>query len=212
MTVDYFINPYPAISRLEELKEGEPSCKRRLFTRLSPNKPEVVHDSPMSVSGPAAEPIYSELDTSDEEDYQHRFGEQREEAAMIRGRQASEAILLKQSYGLYTDSSPAIVQETVPHIAINAIEKLSPVDRSAVKSYIGDLTSNEHAAIQTARQFRRQASKIEQEYLAYRATAHQEKESIRYFWRQQLLEGCSRSGQIVRKALTTKTKCALDEK
>ena len=202
------------LARTNKLKErehlGEPSCKRKLFTESPAQQAPIIQDTP-PLSSPEehppeliTEPVYSEIDTSDEEGYQVRFEEQREEAAVMRQTRANKEILHKRSYGSYTDSSPAVMQDAISQTAVKAIERLPPIDRVAVKSYIGGIRSNERCAVQTARQFRSHASELKKELLDHKAAAHQEKESVRYFWRQQLLEGCSRSGQMVRKALQKK--------
>ena len=207
------------LARTNKLKEREhlrePSCKRKLFAESPTQQAPIIQDTPPSSSPEEhppkliTEPVYSEIDTSDEEGYQVRFEEQREEAAVMRQTQANKEILHERSYGSYTDSSPAVMQDAIDQTAVKAIERLPPIDRVAVKSYIGGIRSNERYAVQTARQFRSHASELKKELLDHKAAAHQEKESVRYFWRQQLLEGCSRSGQMVRKALQKKKKLQL---
>ena len=140
--------------------------------------------------------IYS-ADSSDEDD--HRWDDLRDEAAKIRLLSRNKKLLRARCYGGYTDLSPTVDESSVP--TPEAVNKLSPIDRTTVSSYIQDLKQREKDAVHLARVTRNYNTHLKQEFLEFRASANKEKEKVRFFWQQQLLEGTTRSGKMVKKAL-----------
>ena len=106
---------------------------------------------------------------------------------------------LAHAYRTHVDSSPAIEESN--SLLPKVIKKLSPVDRITIRRYVGDLKDKERQAINLAGLYRTQNAKLKQMCLDLRSNAFKEREGVRYFWRQQILEGSLRSGRMVRAAV-----------
>ena len=146
--------------------------------------------------------LCSEVESSDEDD--HCWDDLREEAAQLRQFARNKEILRRQCYGKYIDSTPAILEDStsIP----KAIEKLSPIDRTTVRTYIHNLEQKEQKAVRLAQFFRNRNGLLEHKYLQQSASAHKVREGVRYFWQHQLLEGASRSGLMVKHTILNNQK------
>ena len=142
------------------------------------------------------ENFYS-AESSDEDDL--RWKDLREEHAKMRKSAKEKQLLLARSFGSYTDSSPAILESSAS--LPNAIAKLSPLSRTTVRAYISDLKERERVAINAARIYRSCTEELKRKCMEVHCSALKEREGVRYFWRQQILEGSTRSGCIVRAAI-----------
>ncbi len=78
---------------------------------------------------------------------------------------------------------------------------LSGIDRVVLNAHIETIRSNEHKAVYKAQFYRNAWSELSQKYLHLKAEAHERCEGVQYFWRNQILEGSTRSGRIVKAAL-----------
>lgn len=155
-----------------------------------PNSPEPSVDD--------VESMYS-AESSDDE-FAKRWSDLREENAQIRKAAARKEQLYHACYGSHVDQSPVITEsrEIFPH---QSIKKLPVVDRISILKYVGHLKQKEKDAVGLARMFRSCNEQLQRSYMEYKSAAHKEREGVRYFWRQQVLEGGSRSGRMVRDAL-----------
>ena len=106
---------------------------------------------------------------------------------------------LALAYGTHINSSPAIEESNC--LLPKVINKLSPVDHITIQRYVGDLKDKERQAKNLARLYRTQNAKLKQTCLDLHSNAFREGEGVRYFWRQQTLEGSSWSGRKVRAAV-----------
>ena len=147
------------------------------------------------------ESFYS-AESSDEDD--HRWDESKEENAQMRRAARKKQESLARTYGSHIDHSPLIVESKA--LLPKAIQKLSPVDRITIRMYIGNLKEKEKQAIELAQIYRHRTEELKQTCLELQSSAHKEREGVRYFWRQQILEGSTRSGRMVREAITKKQK------
>lgn len=183
-----------SVPHASAVNETAPSCN---CLSLSP-KPVVSMITPpptspdSSSTDPKEDESFYSAESSDEDDLV-RWKDSREAHAKIRKLAHEKQLLLADSYASHTDSSPAILESNVS--IPNAIAKLSQIDRTTVRAYINEI---EKAATRVAQIYRSRTDELKQACLS---SAYKEREGVRYFWRQQILEGCTRSGRMVRAAI-----------
>lgn len=113
-------------------------------------------------------------------------------------------ILQAKKYGSFiddTDSIPIIASsiELCPTAILNNIPTIK---RIPVQKYIRGLQMKEKKAVFMAQTFRDKCEHLKRECIENKLKAQKEKEGVCYFWRNQLHEGCSRSGKLVSMALS----------
>ena len=106
----------------------------------------------------------------------------------------------------YVDSEPCIPPSKT--FKVEVPNYVSPVDRTYIKSQLTQLKLVEERAKETARYYRDRCANLKTKILHLELekketeaqNAH-EKNQIRFFWRNKILEGQSRSGKMVRHSL-----------
>lgn len=129
------------------------------------------------------------------------YSKQKKEAEEIRQYQKRKELLKKCKYGSFVDDATGLTASNGSLCPISILNKLPILERVAVKKYIDELHTKEKKAVFIAQSFRDQYEHLRKKAIENATKAHAEKEGVRYFWRNQLLEGCSRSGKMVNMAL-----------
>ena len=122
-----------------------------------------------------------------------RWREVNEKAAMIRQEQAEKEEELKRKYGAYVDSETYLLNSEMPKIP----DSLSGVQRVEVLTLVKELCKRENKAISNAHLYRDECTQLKHRC----RELEEEKEGIRYFWRNKVMEGQSRSGMLVKLAV-----------
>lgn len=135
---------------------------------------------------------------SDSDLFPHLYDKQEKEAERIRECQKNKDLVKEQKYGAFVDDTVGITGSNKSLCPISILKKLPPIDRAIVNNYIEEWKKK---AVFMAQCYRDQSSRLQKESLEDRAKAYEEKEGVRYFWRNQVLEGCSTSGKILNMAL-----------
>ena len=119
-----------------------------------------------------------------------------EQANEIRQSQLSKEAELALKYSTYVDPEPAIVfSPTKPDIP----QSITGVDRVLVTSKINNIMYKEKRAVEQARIYRDKCTQLQTKC----RRLEDEKESIRYFWRNKILEGETRAAKMLRMSLKT---------
>ena len=113
-----------------------------------------------------------------------------EEAAKIRLIERQKEEELQRKYGTYVDSEPYLLSSATPEIPAG-------IERFELLALIKDLSKREEKAINTARIYRDQCNELK---IRCREL-EEEKEGIRYFWRNKIMEEQSRSGKMIKLAV-----------
>lgn len=100
---------------------------------------------------------------------------------------------LQKQYGSFCDASPCFPSDDQK---IKLPECLMGIERVEIKAKIDELLKKENNALFQARFFRNRCSELEEQVRKLET----EKEGIRFFWRNQVLEGQSRAGKILKLA------------
>lgn len=96
------------------------------------------------------------------------------------------------------DTEPAFVFNPTK---LDIPKNIEGVDRLLIKSKINNLVYNEKRALQQATLYRDKCTELEQKCRELQT----EKESVRYFWRNKLVEGQSRAARMLKECLIPKS-------
>lgn len=163
------------------------------------------HCVPTPPSTPITCPKMSATDEESTSDFTDRvYGEPTAAYEKIRQYENNKELLKARKYGLFIDDATAVTASCNSLCPFSILNKLPPIEQVTVKKYLDELRTHEKKATFMAQSYREQNQRLKQQILENNARAHAEKEGVRYFWRNQLLEGCSRSGRIINLALMKK--------
>ena len=101
--------------------------------------------------------------------------------------------LLKQRYGDFKDESPPFPTD---ERKIKLPSSLEGIDRVDVNAQIQSILKKENNALFQARFYRNRCAELKKRI----RELEDEKEGVRYFWRNQILEGQSRAGKMLKLA------------
>ena len=101
---------------------------------------------------------------------------------------------LTSRYSTFIDTEPASPFNPTKFDILNTVEG---VDRLLIKSKMSNLVYNERKALEQAVIFRDKCTELEQKCRELQT----EKEAVRYFWRNKLVEGQSRAARMVKECL-----------
>ena len=111
-------------------------------------------------------------------------------------------------YGEYNDHEPCFPPSDNKHVEIELHTNLCAMDKIALKSKLMEIKSSEERAKVLARYYRDRCAdlktkvvQLNSEKLQIKLQSTHEKNQIRYFWRNKIIEGQSRSGRILRNGL-----------
>ena len=121
-----------------------------------------------------------------------------EEAVELRRVQALKEAELSRKYSTFVDSEPSFVFNPTTSSIPKTIEG---VDRILIESKINNILYNEKKALEQAALYRDKCTELEQKCRELQT----EKEAVRYFWRNKLLEGQSHAAQMLKKSLMPKS-------
>lgn len=116
------------------------------------------------------------------------------EAVQMRALQAKKDEELRNKYAAYVDSSPVFPfsdrQVKIPKAVMG-------IDRVLLETEMKTLIYSESKAIEQARLYRNMCDELKQQCKELES----KKEAVRYFWRNKVIEGHSRSATMLRKSL-----------
>ena len=111
-------------------------------------------------------------------------------------------------YGGYNDPKPCFPLTDSRHVEIELHTNLNAMDKIVLKSKMMEIKSSEERAKEIARYYRdrctdlkTKVAQLNSEKLQIKLQATHEKNQIRYFWRNKIIEGQSRSGRILQNGL-----------
>lgn len=116
------------------------------------------------------------------------------EAIQIRHEQTLKEAELAEKYSTFVDTEPAFPFNPATCDIPNTV---GGVDRLLIKSKMNNLVCKERRALQQAVLFRDKCTELEEKCRALET----EKEAVRYFWRNKLVEGQSRAARMVKECL-----------
>ena len=110
-------------------------------------------------------------------------------------------------YGDYIDNEPHFPRlDQDPKLDLPSY--IEPMDKISIRSKLLEMYSKAENAKELARNYRDRCGELKAEIikmkaqkLQLQAQALEEKQKVRHFWRNEILEGQSRSGRMVRNAL-----------
>lgn len=118
------------------------------------------------------------------------------EAEKFRCIQSHKIKALDHKFGQFKDNSPCFPND---ERKISLPRSLTGIDRIEMGATINDILQSENKALFQARFYRNRCTDLEKKI----RELEDEREGVRYFWRNQVLEGQSRAGKILKLA----TKC-----
>lgn len=92
----------------------------------------------------------------------------------------------------------------LPSVSSTSRPKASAIERCVAASYIKQLEDERNKAVREALLYRNLAEQMRKEKRDTHHKMSRQCETIRDFWRNTLVEGCSRSGKMVRQAMLNK--------
>ena len=116
------------------------------------------------------------------------------EAAAIRHKQDVKKAELSEKHSAFVDTEPAFPFNPTRFDIPNTV---SGLDRLLIKTKMNNLVYNERKALEQAILFRDKCTELEQKCRHLET----EKEAVRYFWRNKLVEGQSRAARMVKECL-----------
>lgn len=141
----------------------------------------------------------------EESESDHRWDDFEREENEMRQCVAEKEKQSSDKHGEFIDSEPCIPPGSD---TIELPDYVTGIDRVYLKSKVIELQQNEKRAKETARFYRDRCCELkakiletQQEQVKLKVQSIHEKNQIRYFWRNKILEGQSRSGKMVRTAL-----------
>lgn len=118
------------------------------------------------------------------------------EAAQIRQQQSTKEAELGRKYSTYIDSEPAFL---FGHEKIEIPAGVEGVDRVFIRNKMNCLLYNERKANEQAALYRDKCTELREKCRALET----EKEAVRYFWRNKVLEGQTRSALRLKKCASS---------
>ena len=164
--------------------------KRKFFERRQSSNPAASSSvgEPKQIFGP-------ENDSNDSSSvFSERWQVFMDEAANFRQVQAEKKAKLDEKFETFVDQSPSFPKD---NRKIIVPDSLNGIDRVEVSHQMKEMLQNENQALFQARFFRDRCESLEQKIRQLQT----EKEGVRYFWRNRVLEGHSRAGQILKLAI-----------
>lgn len=159
----------------------------------SPSLPSARSDSPPPLLAGSISPALSSAST-DSLPRNHDWDILDTEAAQMRAFQAEKDAELRNKYAAYVDSSPVF---PFSNHQVNIPKGVTGVNRVLLETEMKNLIYSETKAIEQARLYRNKCDELKQQC----DKLESEKEAVRYFWRNKLIEGQSRSAVMLRKSL-----------
>ena len=138
--------------------------------------------------------------SSDEFPGDWRFDDLLVEDQLVRDKVHEEWMAMKSKYSWYTDSSPSFKDPKVKEPLLKT-SSISALDKVALTVYHNRLKKEINQAVSGERHYRDAYGKLKIEYKKLEAKALEEKETVRYFWRNEIIESQSRAGKLVHLAL-----------
>ena len=121
-----------------------------------------------------------------------------DQAEHFRQTQARKQSELDKKIGAFIDSSPTFPKD---NRTITLPDSLKGLDRVEVNYQLKEMLLKENEALSQARFFRDRCETLEQTIRQLQT----EKEGVRYFWRNKVLEGNTRAGLILKSAISSPT-------
>lgn len=159
----------------------------------SPSSPSARSDPPPPLQAGSISPAFSSAST-DSLPRNHDWDILETEAAQMIAFQAEKDAELRNKYATYVDSSPVFPYN---NRQINIPKTVTGVDRVLIETEMKSLIYSEMKAIEQARLYRDKCDELNHQC----DKLESEKEAVRYFWRNKLIEGRTRSAVMLRKAL-----------
>ena len=125
---------------------------------------------------------------------EHRFDTDIEEEKQIRAAKAQKEAILGKKYSQYHDPFESFVDDTRPLVSP---DNLDTFVRIPIMCQLQDMRERENRALLSARLYRDQCCRLRQHI----RQLEEEKEGVRYFWRNRVLEGQSRGGKMLKLSL-----------
>ena len=119
-----------------------------------------------------------------------------DQAEHFRQMQTRKQAELHEKFGAFVDHSPSFPKD---NRNISLPDSLSGIDRVEINHQLKEMLRKENEALSQARFFRDRCETLEQTVRRLQT----EKEGVRYFWRNKILEGNSRGGQILKLAIAS---------
>ena len=120
-----------------------------------------------------------------------------DQAENFRQVQAQKQAELDDKYGTFVDRAPTFPADSRK---ITLPDSLKGIDRVEVSFQLKEMLKKENEALFNARFYRDRCETLEQTVRQLQT----EKEAVRYFWRNKVLEGNSRAGRILKAAVSPK--------
>ena len=119
-----------------------------------------------------------------------------DEADNFRQIQADKRAKLDEKFEAFVDHSPSFPKD---HRKFVVPKCLDGIDRVEVTHQMREMLESENQALFQARFFRDRCESLKQQIRQLQT----EKEGVRYFWRNRVLEGYSRGGQLLKLAINS---------
>ena len=113
-----------------------------------------------------------------------------DEAERFRQQQSMKRAELDRAYGTFRDEDPCFPDD-LRHLTIP--KSINGIDRVVVTEQLNDMLNQENKALCYARFYRDRCSDLEQRC----RQLENEKEGVRHFWRNKVLESQTRSGKML---------------
>jgi hypothetical protein len=152
-------------------------------------------DTPISEDGT----VFESFDSSTSSDWSRGPGSDRwdillDEAERFRQQQSIKRAELDQAYGTFRDESPCFPDDR-RHLTIP--KNINGIDRVFITEQLKDMLKQENKALFYARFYRDRCSDLEHRC----RQLENEKEGVRHFWRNKVVESQSRSGKMLLMAI-----------
>ena len=125
---------------------------------------------------------------------EHRFDADIKEVELIRAKEAQKEAILQEKYSHYQDSSECFADDRTPLFIPDNVDRFI---RIPIVCQMRDMRERENRALLSARIYRNRCSTLRRRI----RELEEEKEGVRYFWRNQVLEGQSRGGSMLKLSL-----------
>ena len=125
---------------------------------------------------------------------EHRFDTDIEEAKQIKAAKAQKEAILRDKYSHYHDGFEDFADDSRPLFCPDNVDRFVQIP---VMCQLQDMQKRENRALLSARLYRDQCCNLRRRI----QQLEEEKEGVRYFWRNQVLEGQSRGGKMLKLSL-----------
>ena len=122
---------------------------------------------------------------------EHRFDSLMKEEEHIRNMKIMKQTALDSKHADFTDTADSFVE---CKRTLNLPPNIDRLDRITISSQFDNMRRRENAALRAARLYRDQCTELKQRVRELET----EKEGVRYFWRNQVLEGQQRGGKMIK--------------